>query len=465
MPATSTPPELRRAGARILVVDDIEDGRLVLQGLLRGAGYPDVALASSADETMALFGMNGAEPDPGGIELALLDVSMPSTDGIELCRRIKACEPLRDVQIIMVTAHTEESIVARAFEAGAIDYIAKPVRPIELAARVRSALRLKSEMDSRKARERELLEVARWLEEANASLRRLTTLDALTGAGNRRHFDAQLDAEWRRSARGGEPLAVVMIDIDYFKSYNDRFGHPAGDECLRRVAEALTGALQRATDSLSRYGGEEFAAVLSRTDERGALRVGEALRAAVAALRIPAPAEAERPFVTVSVGVASVVPPRNGTHAPLVAAADAALYEAKQAGRNRVAMRRLAPRELSSRLPDHAAHPPLAAPPWAGARVPRFWRNRERDVRVLDQAISRGDLPTIERLGRSLQAVGLGYGLRDVAVLGDRLSRAAEAGERGVMIQLRDELSALVTAARRGRPERNSAPPPGPHAR
>lgn len=431
----------------ILVVDDFEDGRLMLGGLLRAAGYPNVIYASSAEEVMRQFAMDSPHPAPHGIDLVLLDISMPHVDGIELCRRIKARPALADVPIIMVTAHTDEEVVARAFEAGAIDYISKPIRVVELLARVRSALRLKCEMDSRRDRERDLLEMTRWLEEANASLQRLTTLDPLTGVSNRRRFDALLASEWRRSTRAREPLSIVMIDIDHFKAYNDHFGHPAGDACLRRVAVALRRMVQRSSDELCRYGGEEFAAVLPKTDEQGAMRVGESLRRAVVALRLPSPPTVETPHVTISVGVASGIPPRLATASLLLEAADAALYQAKQAGRNRVA---------TQRMPAHASASSrsipltIAEPPRRRERVPKeFWTNRARDVSVLERSIARGDLTAARRLGQSLQAVGLGYEMRELAMLGERLCEAADEGETSAIRACAAALSALVRDARR----------------
>ena len=190
---------------------------------------------------------------------------------------------------------------------------------------------------------RQLESKTRALEDANEhlasaieTLHRISAQDGLTGVANRRHFDDTLALEWRRAARGQEPLSLLMLDIDYFKAFNDTAGHQAGDECLRRVADALRESVQRAGDLVARYGGEEFAILLPETGAEHARQIATRLRERVAAMQVPHPAS---PFghVTVSIGVASVVPPRDGSGSDdFVRVADAALYDAKHQGRNRV---------------------------------------------------------------------------------------------------------------------------------
>ena len=153
---------------------------------------------------------------------------MPEMSGIEACRQIKAVERFRDTPIMMVTVKTDPVDLQLAFAAGALDYIGKPINKIELLTRVRSVLRLVHEIDRRRAREQELLEVMRQLQEANQMLLRLSSLDGLTGITNRRQFDDFLDQEWRRAVRELTPLSLIMLDIDRFKSYNDTLGHTVG---------------------------------------------------------------------------------------------------------------------------------------------------------------------------------------------------------------------------------------------
>ncbi|HVL66837.1 MAG TPA: diguanylate cyclase [Vicinamibacterales bacterium] len=189
------------------------------------------------------------------------------------------------------------------------------------------------------AREAELLELVRertaQLEEANRRLEALSYRDALTGVANRRAFDQALDAEWRRGLRARRPLSVLLVDIDHFKRFNDTYGHPAGDRSLGQVAAALAGVIHRPGDTVARYGGEEFGVLLPETDPEGAAAVGDRMREAVEALRL-AHAGGVGGLVTISAGVATVVPSEDGAPEALVAAADAALYDAKRGGRNRV---------------------------------------------------------------------------------------------------------------------------------
>ena len=188
-----------------------------------------------------------------------------------------------------------------------------------------------------KAREAELVRLVEertsQLQQANDHLQRLSYMDALTGIPNRRHFEEIFEMEWRRALRAKAPIALMMIDVDSFKSYNDTFGHRAGDGCLTRVAQALDGAAARAGDLVARYGGDEFAAILAGTDAAGATDVAERLRAMVEALGIEL-GGAERRVVTISVGVAAAVPGDVTSSELLLGAADQALYRAKHDGRN-----------------------------------------------------------------------------------------------------------------------------------
>lgn len=318
----------------ILIVDDDPHLGGLLSLRLGAEGYQTRA-ARSAEEAFMLLGLEAGVAVDSPIELVILDIFLPDMSGIEACRRIKADTRTADIPVIMVTGSTEEEHLRQAFEAGATDYIEKPFKGVEVVARIRAALRLRREIEERKRHAQALEQLAEQLRRANERLQELSFQDALTGLYNRRYFDDFLEREFRRALRNQGVLALIMIDVDHFKAYNDRFGHQAGDDCLRRVAAALTLVIHRPSDLIARYGGEEFAAVLPETLLDGALEVAEKLRARVAALQLPHP-DSPYGIVTISGGVAACQPEPGDHPQSLIEAADAALYHAKRAGRNRV---------------------------------------------------------------------------------------------------------------------------------
>lgn len=320
----------------ILIVDDDRNIQRLLDLFLRGAGYDEIQVASSVRQMLALLGIEGGGVSPSSVDLVLLDVTLPDADGIAALRRIRAHEATADLPVIMVTGKSTPEDLRLALETGATDYITKPINGIELVARARTALRLREEMNRRQAREQELMRVTEELAAANAQLRRLSMRDGLTNVANRRAFDATLALEWRRAARAGSWLGLVMFDVDWFKSYNDTYGHLSGDDCLRRVAGILATDINRSGDLMARYGGEEFALLLPLTDLEGAIAVAERGRQEVADLHLAAGQAAAFPHVTVSAGVVATIPVPSLGPEVLLARADEALYMAKRQGRNQV---------------------------------------------------------------------------------------------------------------------------------
>ena len=266
----------------------------------------------------------------------LQDLLMPGVDGLDVVRMLREQPATRDIPIIVLSSQEEADTKAKAFAAGANDYLVKLPEKVERVARIRYHTKAYMGQLQRDEAYRVLHENQRFLEEANRELTRLYSLDALTGIANRRFFDEVFTREWRRAMRERAPLSVVLIDVDCFKGYNDTYGHQAGDECLRSVASVLASVLKRPADLAARFGGEEFVIMLPATPPEGARMVAEQMRSGVEALDIAHTASVACPRVTISLGLATVVPERTSTAAALITAADQALYMAKREGRNQV---------------------------------------------------------------------------------------------------------------------------------
>jgi diguanylate cyclase (GGDEF)-like protein len=290
----------------ILLVDDAPANLEALNAVL-GADY-DLVFATGGQEALDLA--RDQLPD-----LILLDVMMPGVDGYDACRQLKADPRTKGIPIIFVTAMDHEEDEAAGLDAGAIDYLTKPIRASIVKARVRNHLDLK--------RAHDLLES-------------LSITDPLTGLPNRRHFDAVLETEARRALRSGAHVALLMCDLDRFKAYNDYYGHPAGDWCLQEVASVFRSTFRRAGELPARYGGEEFAVILPGVTAPEACTLGERIRQAIEARRLPHARTGGFGWVTLSVGVASMLVTAEASASGLVQRADVALYASKKTGRNRV---------------------------------------------------------------------------------------------------------------------------------
>lgn len=291
---------------RILIIDDMASNVRVLSHILHEQAEIFFATSGAAGLAMARDKM----PD-----LILLDVEMPVMDGYEVCQQLKADPVLAQSPVIFVTGHSSVENEIRALEAGGVDFITKPLNPPVVIARVNTHLTLKRQADT---------------------LRAQANLDGLTGIYNRRSFDQKLQEECRRHRRYGVPLALAIIDVDHFKKFNDLYGHQEGDECLQQVAAIIHSCAKRPGEMAARYGGEEFAVILPASDLDSARQFGEMLCDRVRQLAIPHQGSEQFGIVSVSIGVTSLQPRDDEAQQNLIAAADMALYMAKNAGRNRV---------------------------------------------------------------------------------------------------------------------------------
>lgn len=267
----------------------------------------------------------------------LQDLIMPGVDGLELLAQYRSAPGLRDVPIIVLSTKEDPKVKSAAFTAGANDYLVKLPDVIELLARIRYHSRSYLTMLQRDEAYRALRESQQQLLDTNLVLQRLIKSDGLTGLANRRYFDEYLEIEWSRALRDQSELSLLMIDVDYFKAYNDQHGHVAGDEVLRRVGESLRGSCTRASDLAARYGGEEFAVIMPGTAAGGARLQAEKIRRAVEAMGIPHDLPKTGSPISVSIGIATIRPSVEHDPLSLVIKADEGLYLAKHSGRNQVA--------------------------------------------------------------------------------------------------------------------------------
>jgi two-component system chemotaxis family response regulator WspR len=310
-----------------LVDDQAMIGNMVRQSL---AQQPNLHFFHCTDPHEAVGFAERVKPT-----VILQDLRLPGVSGLTLLRKYRANPRTRDVPVIILSIEEQPSVKSEAFALGADDYMVKPPNPIELLARIRHHSLAYLGQIQRDQAYQALHESQKQLLVATAELQRQNGVDALTGLNNRRYLDEYLTVEWKRAVREQTPLSVLMIDVDAFKRYNDAYGHPAGDEALRKVAAAIRDGFDRPADVAARYGGEEFMVVLPNTPQRGADYVADKIARDVENLRIEHTASTAAGCLTVSVGIASMVPSRDSQLTTLIRMADAALYEAKRMGKNR----------------------------------------------------------------------------------------------------------------------------------
>ncbi|OUR93810.1 hypothetical protein A9Q81_15175 [Gammaproteobacteria bacterium 42_54_T18] len=288
----------------ILIVDDDQSNRKILYDLLKS--YARIVLAKNA--TQAIEYARIQQPS-----LILLDVVMPDKDGFEILEQLKQDNETRNISVIFITARNSYSDETRGFRLGACDYIRKPFHHEIVKARVRTHLEL--------AQKRHLLE-------------ELVNLDALTSIPNRRHLEHTLISNWRDAKRTQKPITIAMLDVDFFKNYNDHYGHAAGDDVLRHIASTIECQLNRPRDIVCRYGGEEFCFILPDTDINGAKRILEACCQAIEGLAIEHEKSQTSSVVTASIGACVCQPEEGDLHENALLIADQFLYKSKEAGRN-----------------------------------------------------------------------------------------------------------------------------------
>ncbi len=300
-----------QSSQKILIVDDTQENIQVLNEILHD--QYEIYFATKGEDAIEIA--LSENPD-----LILLDIIMRGMDGYEVCRRLKSDKHFRHIPIIFVTAMSDMADEAKGLALGAIDYITRPFSPPIVKARIQNHLELK--------RYRDFLE-------------NLSAIDGLTGIANRRRFEEFLAQEWRQAIRNSSNLSLIMMDVDCFKQYNDHYGHLAGDECLKKISQTLITHIKRPIDLIARYGGEEFVCVLPETDNKGVLHIANKFLDKIAELKIQHTYSSAADYVTLSLGVATIIPDVNVSPEQLIKTADQCLYEAKQSGRNRVKNRLL----------------------------------------------------------------------------------------------------------------------------
>lgn len=316
----------------ILVVDDRPENLVVMEGILESPKF-NIVKANSGAEALGLM----LDYD---FALVLLDVQMPEMDGFETAEFMKKSEKTKDIPIIFVTAiNYDKSSIARGYDVGAVDYLFKPIDPIILKSKVDVFVNLhiqketiKKQANMLEEKVQELIE----LKEANWKLENLSLVDELTGMPNRRNFNQYINIQWANCAFSKSYLSMIMIDIDNFKAYNDNYGHIKGDECIKSVAKCIMESLGRPLDLAFRYGGEEFVVLLPNTDLDGSKIIAERIRKNIENIKIEHNYSETSNFVTISLGISTILPDYKFHFHKFVESADNALYKSKNNGKNRV---------------------------------------------------------------------------------------------------------------------------------
>ena len=312
----------------ILVVDDNPDNIQFLGNLLMTQKY-EIGVALNGSD--ALTFIEERLPD-----LILLDIMMPNMDGYEVCRQLKTSSQTKNIPVIFITAKVEAEDIIKGLEMGAVDYIKKPFNATELLVRVKTHIGLKLSREKLEEEVKKRTLIQKELERVNNELQQLSNLDGLTKIANRRSFDNCLKKEAKIVKRENKTLSIVMCDVDHFKKYNDTYGHQMGDTCLQQIAAAISDACKRPRDLAARYGGEEFVVILPDTTPGGTLKIANTIKHDIEALQIPHSSSPVSPFVTISMGIATMPISDESSIETLIFKSDKALYKAKHNGRNNI---------------------------------------------------------------------------------------------------------------------------------
>lgn len=310
----------------LLVVDDNPENIQFLGNLLMNEQY-EIGIAQSGSEALGFI----EERIP---DLILLDIMMPNIGGYEVCKTLKASALTKMIPVIFISAKVESEDIIKGLEMGAADYVKKPFNAMELKLRVKMHLELKLNREKLEEEITKRSSLQQQLEKVNNELQQLSNLDGLTKIANRRRFDICIKQEGERAIRENVSLSLIMCDVDYFKIYNDTLGHQMGDTCLQEIAKVISAACQRPGDLAARYGGEEFAIILPNTTFEGATTIANSIHKSLALLKIEHQASPVDPFVTISMGIATIDIGGKTSIETLILNADKALYRAKKRGRN-----------------------------------------------------------------------------------------------------------------------------------
>jgi diguanylate cyclase (GGDEF)-like protein len=312
----------------VLLVEDDEGHTKLLQKAFRG--QDDRFLVENATNLKEAWEyLSNNCPD-----IIVSDLVLPDGRGIDLLLPKKESPQF---PLVIMTSYGDEEVAVETMKAGAVDYVVKSDITLRAMPRiVQRALREWGHIVKQREAEEELKRVNEKLVEANKKLEHLANYDVLTGVANRRNFMDTFEKEWKRSRRNKLPLSLIMIDVDFFKAYNDNYGHQAGDECLKNIAPLLQEVLTRPGDMAARYGGEEFVVILPETNLEGTTLIAEKMRKKVESAKIAHDLSTISDYVTISLGTATTIPSIRKKPDSLIAAADEALYKAKRNGRNRI---------------------------------------------------------------------------------------------------------------------------------